>query len=49
MIPEFVLDFLDKSILSNLNSLIKNDNEVYSKINYNDSWINILFGTGKYN
>ena len=49
VIPEFVLDFLDKSILSNLNSLIKNDNEVYSKINYNDSWINILFGTGKYN
>ena len=49
VIPEFVLDFLDKSILSNLNSIIKYDNEVYSKKNFNDSWINILFGINQTN
>ena len=48
MIPEFVLDFLDKSILLNLNAVNK-DNEVYSKKNFNDSWINILFGINQKN
>ena len=48
VIPEFVLDFLDKSILLNLNAVNK-DNEVYSKKNFNDSWINILFGINQKN
>ena len=45
LIPEYVLDLLDKSIFLNLYIITNknNDNEVYNK-NFNDNWINILFG-----
>ena len=44
VVPDFVLDFIDKSIFYNLYiNNKKNDNEMY-RTNFHDDWKNILFG-----
>ena len=44
VVPDFVLDFIDKSIFYNLYlNKKKNDNEMY-RTNFHDDWKNILFG-----